>query len=73
MAEYKMEKKESPDWGTVDVLSETYESGKPQGEEQGRWEQKLLNRQEKLKFIEEGLRYWYSKEGFGSEKRKTPA
>lgn len=73
MADYKMEKKESPDWGTVDVLSETYEPGKPQGIVQGQWETKLLSRQEKLKYIKEGLRYWYMKEGFGSERRKTPA
>jgi hypothetical protein len=52
---------------------ETYEPGRPEGEKQGQWQQKLLNREEKLKYIKDSLRYWYAKEGFGSEKRKTPA
>jgi hypothetical protein len=73
MGEYKMEKKQSASWGQVDVLGETYEPGQPQGDAQGRWEPKLLSRQEKLKYLKESLRYWYAKEGFGSEKRKTPA
>jgi hypothetical protein len=73
MAEYKVEKKQAPEWGMIDVLGETYEPGKPKGEEQGNWESKLLSREEKLKYIKDGLRYWYAKEGFGSEKRKTPA
>ncbi len=36
-------------------------------------EVKLGTRQEKLKYLETGERYWYSKEWFGSEKRKNPA
>lgn len=71
--EYKLEKKVAPEWGEMDVLGETYEPGKPEGEFQGRWEQKLLSRNEKIKYLREGLRYWYAKEGFGSERRKTPA
>jgi hypothetical protein len=71
--EYKIEKKNAPEWGTIDVLGETYEPGKPEGEDQGRWEKKLLTRDEKLRYLRDGLRYWYAKEGFGSEKRKTPA
>jgi hypothetical protein len=35
--EYKVDKKEAPGWGKVDVLGETYEEGKPEGEELGRW------------------------------------
>lgn len=73
MSEYKLEKKQSASWGQVDVLGETYEPGKPEGDTQGSWESKLLNRQEKMKYLKESLRYWYQKEGFGSEKRKTPA
>ena len=73
MADYKIEKKPAPEWGMVEVLEETYEPGKPVGEEQGRWQQKLLSRDEKLRFLKDGLRYWYAKEGFGSEKRKIPA
>jgi hypothetical protein len=71
--EYKIEKKNSPGWGEVDVLGATFEEGKPEGEEAGKWRQKLDTRQEKLKYLETGERYWYSKEWFGSEKRKNPA
>jgi hypothetical protein len=52
---------------------ETYEPGKPEDKEAGRWRQKLSTRQEKLKYLQTAERYWYAKEGFGSEKRKTPA
>ena len=71
--EYKIEKKNAPGWGEVDVLGATFEEGKPEGEEAGKWRQKLDTRQEKLKYLETGERYWYSKEWFGSEKRKNPA
>lgn len=73
MAEYKIEKKEAPEWGMIDILGETYDPGKPEGEATGRWQQKLFSRDEKLRYLKDGLRYWYAKEGFGSEKRKTPA
>jgi hypothetical protein len=51
MAEYKIEKKPAPEWGMVEVLGETYEPGKPEGADQGRWEQKLLSREEKLRYL----------------------
>lgn len=70
---YQIEKKEAPGRGKVDVLGATFEEGKPEGEEMGRWRQKLGSREDRLKYLESGERYWYSKEGFGSEKRKTPA
>jgi hypothetical protein len=70
---YKVEKKSAPGRPEVEVLGETYEEGKPEGEDMGRWRQKLGSREEKLKYLENGERYWYSKEGFGSEKRKNPA
>ena len=70
---YKVEKKSAPGRPQVEVLGETYEEGKPEGEDMGRWRQKLGSREEKLKYLEAGERYWYSKEGFGSEKRKKPA
>ncbi len=57
----------------VKVLGATFEKGKPKGDAAGRWRQKLRNREEKLKYLETGERYWYSKEWFGSEKRKNPA
>ena len=39
----------------------------------GGWRYKLASREEKLKYLETAERYWYSKEWYGSEKRKTPA
>ncbi|HEY78467.1 MAG TPA: hypothetical protein G4O09_05070 [Dehalococcoidia bacterium] len=71
--EYKVDKKESPGWGEVEVLGETYEEGRPEGEDLGRWRQKLASREEKLRYLENGERYWYGTEWFGSEKRKNPA
>ena len=71
--EYKIEKKNAPGWGEIDVLGATFEEGKPEGKEVGKWRQKLGTRQEKLKYLETGERYWYSKEWYGSEKRKNPA
>ena len=71
--EYKIQKKSTPGRKEVEVLGETYEAGKPEGEGMGRWRQKLASREEKLKYLESGERYWYGKEWFGSEKRKTPA
>jgi hypothetical protein len=71
--EYKVEKKKAPGRKDVEVLGETFEEGKPEGEEMGRWRQKLESREDKLKYLETGERYWYGKEWFGSEKRKNPA
>ena len=71
--EYEIEKKSAPGRDEVEVLGATYEEGKPDGEEMGRWRQKLESREEKLKYLETGERYWYSDEWYGSEKRKNPA
>ena len=71
--EYKTVKKEAPGRGEVAVLAETYEAGKPEGEDAGQWRQKLASRDDKLKYLQSGERYWYSTDWFGSEKRKTPA
>ncbi len=57
----------------VEVLGATFEKGKPEGEALGRWRQKLESREEKLKYLQTGERYWYGVDWFGSEKRKTPA
>ena len=70
---YKTTKKEAPGRGSVDILAETYESGEPEGEEVGRWRQKLASRDERMKYLKSGERYWYSDDWFGSEKRKKPA
>ena len=71
--EYKYEKKSAPGWGEVDVLGATYDAGRPEGEDVGKWRYKLRDRQERLKYLETGERYWYSQEWFGSENRKNPA
>jgi len=71
--EYKIEKKQAPGRKEVEVLGATFEEGKPEGEEMGKWRQKLENRQEKLKYLQTGERYWFSEDWFGSEKRKNPA
>ena len=71
--EYKVEKKSAPGRDEVEVLGPTFDEGKPEGEALGKWRQKLGTRAEKLKYLQEGERYWYGKEWFGSEKRKTPA
>jgi hypothetical protein len=60
--EYEMEEKNAPGRGKVKVLGATFEEGKPGGEAAGRWRQKLRNREERLKYLESGERYWYGKE-----------
>jgi|TARA_B100001971_G_C17727463_1_gene304261 hypothetical protein len=71
--EYKVEKKSSPGREEVEVLGATFEEGIPEGTQVGKWRQKLESRQEKLKYLETGERYYYSNDWYGSEKRKNPA
>lgn len=65
------EKKKCWSGETVEVLSCQYEAGKP--EVIDNWTAKLRTRKEMLAYLDTAERYWYAKEGFGSEKRKTPA
>lgn len=37
------------------------------------WRKKLATREEMLKYLKTGERYWFSKDWYGSEKRKNPA
>jgi hypothetical protein len=67
------ELKEAPGRGKTKVLGPTFAEGKPEGEAPGKWRQKLRGRAEILKYLEEGERYWFGKEWYGSEKRKVPA
>lgn len=53
------------------IGEETYEPGKPTGA--GNWRQKLASRDEMLRYLRTGERYWFSQEWYGSEKRRTPA
>ena len=71
--EHKVEKKSAPGRGKVEVLGATFEEGKPEGEDMGKWRPRLRNRDEKLRYLQTGERYWYGKDWYGSEKRKTPA
>ena len=71
--EYKIDKVKAPGRDEVEVLGATFEKGTPEGEEMGRWRQKLDSREEKMKYLQSGERYWYSEEWYGSEKRKNPA
>jgi hypothetical protein len=68
-----IQRKKAPGRDEVEVLGATYEEGKPSGENMGKWSQKLSTRAETLKYLQTGQRYFYSKDWFGSEKRKTPA
>ena len=71
--EYQVEKKSAPGREEVEVLGATFEEGSPEGKELGKWRQKLVSREEKLKYLETGERYWYGEEWYGSERRKNPA
>jgi hypothetical protein len=57
----------------VEVLGETYDPGAPAEGDKSDWSSKVGDKAEMLKFLKTGLRYWYSSEWFGSEKRKNPA
>ena len=65
--------KSAPNRQKVKILGATYEEGQPEGEEIGHWRQKLRNRDEQLKYLKSGERYWFSQDWYGSEKRKNPA
>ena len=64
-------KKDRFDGTVVEVLGETYQDGKPEAPDA--WRAKVKGRKEMLAYLKSADRYWVSKEGFGSEKRKTPA
>ncbi len=71
--EYKVEKKSAPGREEVEVLGATFEEGKPDTQDLGKWRQKLVSRQDKLNYLQSGERYWYGEEWYGSEKRRNPA
>ncbi len=53
------------------IGEETYEPGPPTGPQN--WRNKLRDRDEMLRYLETGERYWFNDEWYGSEKRRTPA
>ncbi|OGN90212.1 MAG: hypothetical protein A2158_01915 [Chloroflexi bacterium RBG_13_46_14] len=71
--DYKVSKVQAPGREEVELLGETFESGMPDSVELGYWRQKLESREDKLKYLKTGERYWYSDDWYGSEKRKNPA
>ena len=71
--DYEIKKVSAPGRDEVELLGNTYEEGTPDGEELGKWRQKLGTREDKMKYLANGERYWYSDDWFGSEKRKNPA
>jgi len=71
--DYQIEERNAPGRDKVEVLGATYDKGKPEDKDMGKWRQKLRTRTEQMRYLESGERYWYSKEWYGSEKRKNPA
>jgi hypothetical protein len=66
--------KERFDGTQVEVLGETYDPGSPTEGDKYDWSSRVgQDRAELLRFLKTGLRYWYSNDWFGSEKRKNPA
>jgi hypothetical protein len=71
MADYSYEEKEDFEGKKVKVLGTTYEPGKPEG--RANWTEKLGSPDERLGYLKTALRYWYSNDWFGSERRKQEA
>lgn len=66
-----LEEKTKFDGEKVKVVGPEYESGVP--EKPYQWRKRLQSRAEMLRYLQNGERYWFGKEWYGSEKRKTPA
>jgi len=67
----EMVEKEGFDGKPVKVLGSTFEPGIPL--EKGEWKNRFTGREDEMKYLETGLRYWYSDDWYGSERRKKPA
>ena len=71
--EYKTIDKKDFAGKSVQVLDETYEPGTPEtkgvGEDKG-WRGHLTGRNEMLRYLKNGERYWYSSDWYGSEKKR---
>ena len=68
MSGYVYEDREDFQGATVRVLTSTYQAGKPDAPED--WRAKLSSADEALGYLKTALRYWYSDEWYGSEKKK---
>lgn len=71
MADYTYEEKEDFEGKKVKVLGPTYDAGKPEGSAD--WTEKLQTDNDRMNYLKSALRYWYSTDWFGSEKRKQEA
>ncbi|HNQ62959.1 MAG TPA: hypothetical protein PLX88_02985 [Syntrophorhabdaceae bacterium] len=69
--EYQYEEKENFEGKKIKVLGPTYDKGKPEAISD--WRLKLVTKEDKIGYLRAALRYWYSKEWYGSEKRKQEA
>jgi hypothetical protein len=58
-------------FAALNSLGSTFEPGIPTGKED--WRVKLTGREDEVKYLKTGLRYWYSDDWYGSERRKKPA
>lgn len=65
---YTYEEKENCEGKKIRVLGPTYEEGKP--EEAVDWRAKLRTRDDMMKYLKSAGRYWYSREWYGSERRR---
>lgn len=71
MADYVYEEKEDFEGKKVKVLGPTYDPGKP--ERSADWKEKLQTSDDRMNYLRTALRYWYSTDWFGSERRKQEA
>ncbi len=71
MAEYTYEEWEDFEGKKVKVLGPTYEPGRPEGPAD--WKERLQTTADRMGYLQAALRYWYSSDWFGSEKRKQEA
>jgi hypothetical protein len=71
MSDYIYEEKEDFEGKKVKVLGPTFKEGKPDTTVD--WRVKLTSRDDVVRYIRTALRYWYSNEWYGSEKRKQEA
>ncbi len=71
--EYNTILKEDYTGKRIKVLDRTYEAGTPEtvgvGEQKG-WRGHFATKDEMLRYLKNGERYWYSKEWYGSEKKR---
>jgi len=55
----------------VKVLGPTYEPGSAEGSAD--WKEKLQTSADRMAYVRTAMRYWYSDDWFGSERRKQEA